>query len=49
VFFLHGLAGDIAAKETGEFSLLASDLINSIGKAFLEILNNNEIAKQGKI
>jgi len=37
--FLHGLAGDIAAKETGEYSLLASDLINSIGKAFLEIMH----------
>jgi hydroxyethylthiazole kinase-like uncharacterized protein yjeF len=35
--FLHGLAGDRAVKETGEFSLLASDLINTIGKAFLEI------------
>lgn len=35
--YLHGLAGDIAVKQTGEFSLLPSDLINSIGKAFLEI------------
>ncbi len=38
--FLHGLAGDIAVKETGEFSLLASDLINTIGKSFLEIRYN---------
>jgi len=38
--YLHGLAGDIAVKETGEFSLLASDLINNIGKAFLEIAHN---------
>ncbi|AUC84629.1 NAD(P)H-hydrate dehydratase [Polaribacter sp. ALD11] len=35
--YLHGLAGDIAVKETGEFSLLASDLIKAIGKAFLAI------------
>jgi len=35
--FLHGLAGDIAVKETGELSLLASDLINAIGKAFLQV------------
>jgi len=35
--YLHGLAGDIAVKKTGEFSLLASDLIGTIGKAFLEI------------
>jgi NAD(P)H-hydrate epimerase len=36
--YLHGLAGDIAVKETGECSLLASDLINAIGKAFLEVM-----------
>jgi NAD(P)H-hydrate epimerase len=35
--YLHGLAGDMAVKETGEFSLLASDLIETIGKAFLSI------------
>lgn len=35
--YLHGLAGDIAVKVTGEFSLLPSDLINTIGQAFLEI------------
>lgn len=35
--YLHGLAGDIAAKRTGEYSLLATDLIDAIGKAFLEI------------
>ena len=37
VVYLHGLAADIAVKETGEYSLLATDLINSIGKAFLEL------------
>ncbi|MEO5571875.1 MAG: NAD(P)H-hydrate dehydratase, partial [Bacteroidia bacterium] len=31
--YLHGLAADIAVKETGEFSLLASDIIDCIGKA----------------
>lgn len=39
--YLHGLAGDIAAKKTGEFSLLASDLIDNLGKAFLKIVPNN--------
>jgi len=38
--YLHGLAGDIAVKETGEFSLLASDLIDTIGKAFFEIFQH---------
>lgn len=31
---LHGLAGDIAAKETGQESLIASDIIASLPKAF---------------
>ena len=31
--FLHGLAGDIALQSTGETSLLASDLIGTIGHA----------------
>ncbi len=39
--YLHGLAGDIAIKETGEVSLLASDLINTIGKALLQTTHNN--------
>ena len=36
--YLHGLAGDIASVKTGEYSLLASDLIDCIGNAFLSIL-----------
>lgn len=43
--YLHGLAGDIAAEQTGEFSLLASDLIETIGKAFLEITHKMQITK----
>lgn len=39
--YLHGLAGDIAVKETSEYSLLANDLINNIGKAYLTINNND--------
>ncbi|MCX6292450.1 MAG: NAD(P)H-hydrate dehydratase [Bacteroidetes bacterium] len=35
--YLHGLAGDFAAKEKGEASMLASDLIENLGKAFTEI------------
>lgn len=35
--FIHGLAGDIAAAQLGKESLIASDIVNSIGKAFLEI------------
>jgi hydroxyethylthiazole kinase-like uncharacterized protein yjeF len=32
--FLHGLAGDIAAEEGSYESLIASDIINCLGKAF---------------
>ena len=32
--FLHAVAGDIAAESTGEDSLIASDIIDSIGLAF---------------
>jgi len=32
--YLHGLAGDIAAEDLGDFSVLASDVIGSIPEAF---------------
>ncbi len=35
--YLHGLAGDIAAKLVSQEALSAGDLINYIGKAFLSI------------
>ena len=35
--FLHGLAGDIAAGESCYESIIASDIINCIGKAFNSI------------
>ena len=33
--YIHGLAGDLAAKELGNRAMIASDIINNIGKAFL--------------
>ena len=33
--YLHGLAGDLAAKETSEYSLTATKISEYIGKAFL--------------
>ncbi len=35
--YLHGLAGDLAAKEIGKESLVASDIINYLPKAFLRL------------
>ncbi|MCX7986359.1 MAG: NAD(P)H-hydrate dehydratase [Bacteroidales bacterium] len=39
--FVHGLAADLAALETGYISLIASDIIQSLGKAFDHIQNNS--------
>ena len=35
--YLHGLAGDIAANNFSEESMIASDIINSLGDAFIKI------------
>ena len=37
--YLHGLAGDLAARELGEESLIASDIISYLPKAFLKLRN----------
>ena len=34
---LHGLAGDLAIKEIGKESLIASDLIQYLPKAFMRM------------
>ena len=35
--YVHGLAGDIAAKKTGEISLIATDIIESLCEAFKKL------------
>lgn len=40
--FLHGLAGDIAAKELCQESLMANDIINALPKAFKQIESDKQ-------
>lgn len=35
--YLHGMAGDLAIKETGQASMIAGDLVDYLGKAFLSL------------
>lgn len=37
---LHGLAGDLAAQEMGEISMIATDILNTLPKAFLVYREN---------
>ncbi len=38
--YLHGLAGDLARREKGEMSLIASDIVEKIPQAIREVLEN---------
>jgi ADP-dependent NAD(P)H-hydrate dehydratase / NAD(P)H-hydrate epimerase len=42
--FAHGLAGDLAVSDFGQQSLIASDIIDYLGKAFLKIENHETYA-----
>jgi NAD(P)H-hydrate epimerase len=37
--YLHGLAGDFAAKESGEYALIAGDIIKNLPQALLQTQN----------
>ena len=38
--YLHGMAGDIAAREKGEISLIATDILDNLPKAIMGYQNN---------
>ena len=40
--YLHGIAGDLAAHQKGYESMTAGDIIDMLGKAFLELLYSPE-------
>ena len=35
--YLHGLAGDLAARDLGQESLVAGDLVKYLPKAFIKV------------
>ena len=37
--YLHGLAGDLAAKEHGEWGVMASDIADNVGRAIQHVMN----------
>ena len=39
--YVHGLAGDIAARKHGQHGLLAGDIAEAVGPAIAEILRQN--------
>lgn len=40
--FLHGLAGDMAARKISQYSLIATDIIDSLGEAFIHTIEHQE-------
>ena len=41
--YLHGLAGDCAAKKISEEAMIAGDIIESLGEAFIQIKQASSI------
>jgi ADP-dependent NAD(P)H-hydrate dehydratase / NAD(P)H-hydrate epimerase len=42
--FIHGLAGDIAARQYGQQALIANDIADNLGNAFLKLENHDSNA-----
>tara|TARA_R110002167_G_scaffold48226_6_gene142493 strand:- start:1499 stop:3043 length:1545 start_codon:yes stop_codon:yes gene_type:complete len=46
--YLHGKAGDIAVEETGYQALIATHIVNAIGKAFIDLFKIPETPPQNE-
>ncbi|MDP4188283.1 MAG: NAD(P)H-hydrate dehydratase [Bacteroidota bacterium] len=44
--YIHGLAGDLAAQAVGQEAMIASDIINHLGKAFIYLHKNEKNDKK---
>ncbi len=47
--YLHGFAGDICASQNGYEAVKASEIVNSIGRAYVEILSPPEVEEREKV
>lgn len=43
--YIHGLAGDMAAAEEGEYGLVASDIVNHCGRAIQALMDPDKMKK----
>lgn len=46
--YLHGAAGDMASHQLGYESVIASDIIDNLGNAYLDLFNENELPEENQ-
>ncbi len=44
---IHGISGDLASERVGEYSLIASDIVNSLPLALIKMQNDDRLLKKG--
>lgn len=47
--YVHGHAGDIMAREKGEFGLLAGDIVDGLTQALMELVEEAKFSKRGRL
>ncbi|MCB0466399.1 MAG: NAD(P)H-hydrate dehydratase, partial [Aequorivita sp.] len=46
--YMHGSAGDIAAKQMGYEAIIASDIIDNLGKAYIDLFQQSVVKSESK-